>query len=65
MEKIKWDGITEIEKIMPALLGFITDEEKQQAKKTAYGYFTDIIRKNHRNSATNNGGYITSGFFDK
>ena len=65
MEKIKWDGITEIEKIMPALLGFITNEEKQQAKKTAYGYFTDIIRKNHRNSATNNGGYITSGFFDK
>lgn len=65
MNKIKWDGITEIEKIMPALLGFITDEEKQQAKKTAYGYFTDIIRKNHRNSATNNGGYITSGFFDK
>lgn len=65
MNKIKWDGITEIEKIKPALLGFITDEEKQQAKKTAYGYFTDIIRKNHRNSATNNGGYITSGFFDK
>ena len=65
MEKIKWDGITEIEKIKPALLGFITEEEKQQAKKTAYGYFTDIIRKNHRNSATNNGGYITSGFFDK
>lgn len=65
MEKIKWDGITEIEKIMPALLGFITDTEKQQAKKMAYGYFTDIIRKNHRNSATNNGGYITSGFFDK
>jgi len=65
MEKIKWDGITEIEKIKPALLGFITEEEKQQAMKTAYGYFTDIIRKNHRNSATNNGGYITSGFFDK
>ena len=63
--KIKWDGITEIEKIKPALLGFITEEEKQQAKKMAYGYFTDIIRKNHRNSATNNGGYITSGFFDK
>ena len=65
MNKIKWDGITEIEKIKPALLGFITDTEKQQAKKMAYGYFTDIIRKNHRNSATNNGGYITSGFFDK
>lgn len=65
MNKIKWDGISELEKIKPALLGFITDEEKQQAKKTAYGYFTDIIRKNHRNSATNNGGYITSGFFDK
>ena len=65
MNKIKWDGITELEKIKPALLGFITDTEKQQAKKTAYGYFTDIIRKNHRNSATNNGGYITSGFFDK
>ena len=65
MQKIKWDGISELEKIKSALLGFITDEEKQQAKKTAYGYFTDIIRKNHRNSATNNGGYITSGFFDK
>lgn len=65
MQKIKWDGISEIEKIKPALLGFITESEKQQAQKTAYGYFTDIIRKNHRNSATNNGGFLVSGFFDK
>lgn len=65
MEKIKWDGITEIEKIKPALLGFITDTEKQQAKKTAYGYFTDIIRKNHRNSGTNSGGLFVYAFCEK
>lgn len=65
MEKIKWDGITEIEKIKPALLGFITDEEQQQAKKTAYGYFTDIIRKNHRNSWTNSGGLFVYAFCEK
>ena len=65
MEKIKWDGITEIEKIKPALLGFITEEEKQQAMKTAYGYFTDIIRKNHRNSGTNSGGLFVYAFCEK
>lgn len=65
MNKIKWDGITEIEKIKPALLGFITDTEKQQAKKTAYGYFTDIIRKNHRNSGTNSGGLFVYAFCEK
>ena len=65
MEKIKWDGITEIGKIKPALLGFITDEEKQQAKKMAYGYFTDIIRKNHRNSGTNSGGLFVYAFCEK
>ncbi len=65
MEKIKWDGITEIDKIKPALLGFITEEEKQQAKKTAYGYFTDIIRKNHRNSGTNSGGLFVYAFCEK
>ena len=65
MEKIKWDGITEIGKIKPALLGFITDTEKQQAKKTAYGYFTDIIRKNHRNSGTNSGGLFVYAFCEK
>lgn len=56
--KIKWDGITEIEKIKPALLGFITDEEQQQAKKMAYGDFAEIIRKNHRNSGANSGGLL-------
>lgn len=65
MNKIKWDGITEIGKIKPALLGFITDTEKQQAKKTAYGYFTDIIRKNHRNSGTNSGGLFVYAFCEK
>lgn len=65
MEKIKWDGITEIGKIKPALLGFITEEEKQQAKKTAYGYFTDIIRKNHRNSGANSGGLFVYAFCEK
>lgn len=65
MNKIKWDGITEIGKIKPALLGFITEEEKQQAKKTAYGYFTDIIRKNHRNSGANSGGLFVYAFCEK
>jgi len=65
LNKIKWDGITEIEKIKPALLGFITEEEKQQAMKTAYGYFTDIIRKNHRNSGTNSGGLFVYAFCEK
>ncbi|MBP3760235.1 MAG: hypothetical protein J6I55_01945 [Ruminococcus sp.] len=65
MNKIKWDGITEIEKIKPALLGFITDTEKQQAKKMAYGYFTDIIRKNHRNSGTNSRGLFVYAFCEK
>lgn len=65
MEKIKWDGITEIEKIMPALLGFITDEEQQQAKKMAYGDFAEIIRKKYRNRGTNSGGLFVDAFRDK
>ncbi len=65
MEKIKWDGITEIEKIKPALLGFITEEEKQQAKKTAYGDFAEIIRKKYRNRGTNSGGLFVDAFRDK
>lgn len=65
MEKIKWDGITEIGKIKPALLGFITEEEKQQAKKMAYGDFAEIIRKNHRNSGANSGGLFVSAFCEK
>lgn len=65
MEKIKWDGITEIEKIKPALLGFITEEEKQQAKKMAYGDFAEIIRKKYRNRGTNSGGLFVDAFRDK
>lgn len=65
MEKIKWDGITEIEKIMPALLGLITDEEQQQAKKMAYGDFAEIIRKKYRNRGTNSGGLFVDAFRDK
>lgn len=65
MEKIKWDGITEIEKIKPALLGFITDEEQQQAKKMAYGDFAEIIRKKYRNRGTNSGGLFVDAFRDK
>ena len=63
--KIKWDGITEIEKIMPALLGLITDEEQQQAKKMAYGDFAEIIRKKYRNRGTNSGGLFVDAFRDK
>ena len=65
MNKIKWDGITEIEKIKPALLGFITDEEQQQAKKMAYGDFAEIIRKKYRNRGTNSGGLFVDAFRDK
>lgn len=65
MGKIKWDGITEIEKIMPALLGLITDEEQQQAKKMAYGDFAEIIRKKYRNRGTNSGGLFVDAFRDK
>ena len=65
MEKIKWDGITEIEKVMPALLGLITDEEQQQAKKMAYGDFAEIIRKKYRNRGTNSGGLFVDAFSDK
>ena len=63
--KIKWDGITEIEKVMPALLGLITDEEQQQAKKMAYGDFAGIIRKKYRNRGTNSGGLFVDAFSDK
>ena len=63
--KIKWDGITEIEKVMPALLGLITDEEQQQAKKMAYGDFAEIIRKKYRNRGTNSGGLFVDAFSDK
>ena len=63
--KIKWDGITEIEKIKPALLGFITDEEQQQAKKMAYGDFAEIIRKKYRNRGTNSGGLFVDALRDK
>lgn len=65
MGKIKWDGITEIEKVMPALLGLITDEEQQQAKKMAYGDFAEIIRKKYRNRGTNSGGLFVDAFSDK
>jgi len=65
MEKIKWDGITEIEKIMPAILGLITDEEQQQAKKMAYGDFAEIIRKKYRNRGTNSGGLFVDALRDK
>lgn len=63
--KIKWDGITEIKKVMPALLGLITDEEQQQAKKMAYGDFAEIIRKKYRNRGTNSGGLFVDAFSDK
>ena len=63
--KIKWDGITEIETVMPALLGLITDEEQQQAKKMAYGDFAEIIRKKYRNRGTNSGGLFVDAFSDK
>ena len=63
--KIKWDGITEIEKIMPAILGLITDEEQQQAKKMAYGDFAEIICKKYRNRGTNSGGLFVDAFRDK
>lgn len=65
MNKIKWDGITELEKIKPALLGLITDEEQQQAKKMAYGDFAEIIRKKYRNRGTNSGGLFVDAFRDK
>ena len=55
MAVIKWDGVTDADLILKALLFFIDEEDEEKALKTSYGDFGKYLQKMYRGSGAGNG----------
>ena len=64
-KRMKWDETENYDNISVALLEFITEEERELAKRTSYGDLTSIIRKAHMKDEKTTSCCIIKGLFDK
>lgn len=62
MEVIKWDGVTDANLILKALLFFIDEEDEEKALKTSYGDFGKYLQKMYRGSGAGNGDVSIESF---
>ena len=66
MEVKKWDGITDADKILKALLFFINDDDKKIALTMSYGDFGIYLQKKYKNQGKGNGGdHLVFGWAQK
>ena len=57
MEHIRWDGKEHAQTIAAALIQYITEEERDKARRIAYGDLARILKDNH---GRGNHGWCTS-----
>lgn len=62
MAVIKWDGVTNADLILKALLFFIGEEDEEKALKTSYGDFGKYLQKMYRGSRAGNGDISVESF---
>ena len=65
MVTVKWDGATDTEEILAALLYFINDEDRASCLAKSYGDFGKDLRKAHMNGGKGNGEYNIFGWSDR
>lgn len=59
MEIKKWDGVTDADDILKALLYFIRDEDLKRCIGTSYGDYGKYLCKHYRYRGAGNGGIYT------
>ncbi len=66
MQTVKWDGVTDDDKILKALLFFINEDDKNAALTTSYGDFGKYLQKKYKNQGKGVGGtYSVFGWAKK
>ena len=58
----KWDGITDADDILKALLFFIDEEDEARALTTSYGDFEKYLQKMYKGSGAGNGELSVESF---
>lgn len=59
MEIKKWDGITDADDILKALLYFISDEDLKRCINISYGDYGKYLQKQYKDRGAGNGGIYT------
>ena len=59
---IKWDGVTDADEILKALLLLIDEEDEAKALTTSYGDFGKYLEKLYKNAGSGDGTYSVQCF---
>ena len=62
MKNNKWDGVTDADEILKALLLLIDEEDEAKALTTSYGDFGKYLQKLYKGSGAGNGDYAVKSF---
>ena len=62
MEIVKWDGVTDADEILKALLLLIDEEDEAKALTTSYGDFGKYLQKLYKGSGAGNGDFTVESF---
>ena len=62
MEYNKWDGVTDADEILKALLLLIDEEDEAKALTTSYGDFGKYLQKLYKGSGAGNGDFTVESF---
>ena len=62
MEIVKWDGATDADEILKALLLLIDEEDEAKALTTSYGDFGKYLQKLYKGSGAGNGDFTVESF---
>lgn len=62
MEIVKWDGVTDADEILKALLLLIDEEDETKALTTSYGDFGKYLQKLYKGSGAGNGDFTVESF---
>lgn len=62
METLKWDGVTDADEILKALLLLIDEEDEAKALTTSYGDFGKYLQKLYKGSGAGNGDFTVESF---
>lgn len=62
MEIVKWDGVTDADEILKALLLLIDEEDEAKALTTSYGDFGKYLQKLYKGSGAGNGEVTVESF---
>lgn len=62
MENNKWDGVTDADEILKALLLLIDEEDEAKALTMSYGDFGKYLQKLYKGSGAGNGDFTVESF---